>query len=360
VAIDPVSATGARPMSRYEELEGLQAEIERLQDQLDALSAEREVADQAHRRVTLELDLQGARWREAEERRLLAEQALVATGAEVERLQKEVDRAEKALRARLGSLYRVGRNGHLRMLLSISSQDGLLPGARTLRYLATRDANDLAQFRDSQEKLKQELETLETQRAERRRWEKLEAERWARLESLQKEAGRQLAGLERRREAARSEQSALVARAERLDDLLDYLAGPPGAASEADPMGDFEGTLDPPVSGRIAQGFGPVLDPRYGTSVPHDGIEYEVGERVAVSAIYPGEVLFAASLEGYGLTVILRHPGKVFSLYAGLDELRVERGGVVSLETQVGLASGQIYFEIRVGNRPVDPLPWFR
>jgi septal ring factor EnvC (AmiA/AmiB activator) len=58
--------------------------------------------------------------------------------------------------------------------------------------------------------------------------------------------------------------------------------------------------------------------------------------------------------------VIVHHPGRVFTLYAGLSALRVGAGGMVSLGDPVGLASDRLYFEIRVENRPEDPLHWLR
>jgi septal ring factor EnvC (AmiA/AmiB activator) len=70
--------------------------------------------------------------------------------------------------------------------------------------------------------------------------------------------------------------------------------------------------------------------------------------------------VFAAPFQGYGPTVIVQHPGRAFSLYAGLSELRVGKEGMLSLGDAVGLASDKLYFEIRVENRPEDPLDWLR
>jgi septal ring factor EnvC (AmiA/AmiB activator) len=76
--------------------------------------------------------------------------------------------------------------------------------------------------------------------------------------------------------------------------------------------------------------------------------------------VYPGKVLFAAPFEGYGLTAVVFHPGRVFTLYAGLSELRKAKEDMVSLSDTVGLATDKLYFEIRVENRPDDPLLWLR
>ncbi len=77
-------------------------------------------------------------------------------------------------------------------------------------------------------------------------------------------------------------------------------------------------------------------------------------------AIYAGQVLYAAPFEGYGLTAIVLHPGRVFTLYSGLSELGVAQGDVVTLGHVVGAVARQLYFEIRVENRPENPADWLR
>ena len=67
--------------------------------------------------------------------------------------------------------------------------------------------------------------------------------------------------------------------------------------------------LDWPAPGRMVRGFGPRLDPRYGTRVPHNGIELAVEPGTPVRAVYPGKVLFAAPFRGYGPTVSTSRSG---------------------------------------------------
>jgi septal ring factor EnvC (AmiA/AmiB activator) len=95
--------------------------------------------------------------------------------------------------------------------------------------------------------------------------------------------------------------------------------------------------------------------------VPHNGIEI-APERggAAVQAVYPGKVLYAAPFQGYGPTVVVHHAGRVFTLYAGLGELRVGEGDVLELGDPVGTAAGPLYFEIRSENLPEDPERWLR
>jgi septal ring factor EnvC (AmiA/AmiB activator) len=126
------------------------------------------------------------------------------------------------------------------------------------------------------------------------------------------------------------------------------------------PIQDFRGVLDWPAAGPVAVGFGPRRDPRYQTTVPHNGVEITTAPGAEVRAVYSGKVLFAAPFRGYGPTVIVLHPGRVFTLYAGLDRLRVGKDAMVSLGDSVGAAGRALYFEIRADNRPQDPRDWLR
>jgi septal ring factor EnvC (AmiA/AmiB activator) len=123
-------------------------------------------------------------------------------------------------------------------------------------------------------------------------------------------------------------------------------------------MQQFRGILDWPAAGKVVERFGPRLDPRYHTQVPHNGVDLETTAGGEVKAVYPGKVLFAAPFEGYGLTVVVHHPGRVLTLYAGLSELRKAKDDMVSLAEIVGLAADRLYFEIRVENHPEDPVSW--
>ena len=166
---------------------------------------------------------------------------------------------------------------------------------------------------------------------------------------------------------AESEQRELTARAgdlaereRKLTELIDLLAGDHPGGLEGTPIQRFRGVLDRPAEGEVTAGFGFRFEPRYRTRVPHHGIELATAEGNPVQAVFPGKVVFAAPFQGYGNTVILLHPGRVFTLYAGLSELRVEREGMVSLADVVGLSTDKLYFEIRVEKRPEDPMSWLR
>ena len=76
-----------------------------------------------------------------------------------------------------------------------------------------------------------------------------------------------------------------------------------------------------------------------------------------------GVVVFAAdALETFGQMVVVRHDGDYTTAYAHARSLEVDVGDVVRRGQRLGLVgrsgaatADQLYFEMRVGSRVVDP-----
>jgi len=85
-----------------------------------------------------------------------------------------------------------------------------------------------------------------------------------------------------------------------------------------------------------------------------------------VRAVAKGKVVFAQFFKGYGNLVIVNHENQVYSLYAQLASMFARTGQRVAMGEAVGMAGsgegqeGNLYLEIRVGQRPQDPLAWLK
>ncbi len=349
-----------QPLSREAELEELRGEIASLQNRLVRVQRRQEGLEGELRQTELAVRLQEKRVAEARTAGRLAEEKLVRLEAEIARLEAEVERLRQAIERRVVDLYRLGRQGYLRLLLSIRSERHVLPGMRLLRFMVRRDNGLLNRLRDARARLALEKEEAVERRLEVEVWQRQEAERLDQLDRLRRRQATLLARLEREREDLSRRAARLVSKERKLSNFLDFLYGRTSAKLSGTPMQEFQGVLDWPVQGGVTRGFGPRRDPRYKTEVPHNGLEFSTGGGSEVRAVFPGKVLFAAPFQGFGLTAIVHHPGRVFSLYAGLEELRVTQGDMLSLAQVIGVSSDTLYFEIRVENRPVDPQLWLR
>lgn len=358
LALMPPAA--AQKPSREQELAAIRAEISRLTGRLERAKAARSGLQGEIAAADLELRLQENRVAEAVAARDVAARRVAAGEIEVRRLEGALQDAKRGLARRLTGLYRLGRQGYLRLFLSLKPDRRLLPSIRLLRFLARRDRASIDRYQTTQRELRVERDRLLGERAETERWLRQAEARRGQLLAVRGHKASLLARLDREQKSLSARTQELADKEKKIAAFLDLLYGRNTQALAGTPLQEFRGVLDWPAEGKVAEKFGPRLDPRYKTRVPHNGVGLTTEPGSMVKAVFPGKVVFAAPFQGYGPTVIVQHPGRAFSLYAGLSELRVGKEGMLSLGDAVGLASDKLYFEIRVENRPEDPLDWLR
>lgn len=353
----PAAAPGDE---REEALEEIRGEIARLQSRLARVQRERASIANEVEATRIELQLQEQRVAEAVAAQELAAQRVTTLEDRIVELEDSLARVKEDLHGRLAALYRLGRAGYLRLILSLEDGGGALPAIRQLRFLARRDGQILERYLDARVQLDVEQEALEKERHRVAAWVAQEEGRRRELAELERRQAVLLARLERERTSLQSRASELEDKERKLANFVAFLYGRNPTPLSGTPIQEFQGVLDWPVRGAVTEGFGPRSDPRYGTRVPHNGIQIAAPRGSAVKAVFPGKVLYAQPFKGYGPTVIVHHPGRVFTLYAGLADVRVGVGHVVTLGQTVGAAADHLYFEIRIENRPVDPREWLR
>ncbi|MFA5582453.1 MAG: M23 family metallopeptidase [Paracoccaceae bacterium] len=115
-----------------------------------------------------------------------------------------------------------------------------------------------------------------------------------------------------------------------------------------------------PVDGRvILSGFGPKASGRV-----NDGINIKAVDGATVRAATDGEVIYVGdAVSGFGLMLLLRHPGGVVTAYGHLKDSiatrgdRVQRGQPIAHAGTSGKASEpQLHFQLRSGRKALDPL----
>jgi len=347
-------------LSREQELSNLHAEIGRLTSRLSEARRQQKGLQGELAAVEVELSLQEARLAEAAAARDVAAKRVEEGEREVKRLEGALDASRTDLRQRLTALYRLGRQGYFRLFLSLKPDRRLLPSIRLMRFLARRDRSAIDRYEQARSDLDRERGQLVAKREVAEKWIRNERTRRQQLVAAREHKEVLLARVERERQSLTARTTELADRERKLASFLDLLYGRTTTTPAGTPMQQFRGVLDWPAEGKVTAGFGSILDPRYRTKVPHNGVDVAVSPGTEVKAVFPGKVLYAAPFQGYGNTIILQHPGRVFTLYAGLSALRAGKEDMLSLGDAVGLASDKLYFEIRVENRPEDPLGWLR
>ena len=119
-----------------------------------------------------------------------------------------------------------------------------------------------------------------------------------------------------------------------------------------------------PVDGRvILSTFGPKPGGRV-----NDGVNIRALRGAPVRAAADGQVVYVGdAIAGLGNLVILRHAEGVSTVYGHLEAPLVARGERVAQGAPIGRAGAsghvtepQLLFQLRLGQRPVDPLPYLR
>lgn len=282
-------------------------------------------------------------------------------------LEASIAELKPYLEGRSVSLYKLGRVGYVRMLLSVREPSELTRAYRYISRLAREDANKMARFLEDQEALEETKAALleQTERTLATREELEEATRT--LESRRASRASLLEEVTNRREMAGTLVYELAEAREKLGALVEELSS--GEVTDVDtihlPMRIFEGEIGWPVSGELEGRFGAQLHPRFKTVTVRNGIEIEAAEGTSVNAIFDGEVVYASWFQGYGKLLILRHPGGVHSLYGHLSDFAVDSGRWVRQGEPIAfvgdtgsLAGPRLYLEIRVEGDPVDPETW--
>ncbi|UQV19808.1 peptidoglycan DD-metalloendopeptidase family protein [Brevundimonas albigilva] len=123
------------------------------------------------------------------------------------------------------------------------------------------------------------------------------------------------------------------------------------AAPETAPLPAGRGRLTPPVRTGPTQTYGD------GTS----GWRWRA-DRAVVAAPAEAKVAYAGPLSGWGQVVILDLGPGWRAVIAGLETLDVQADARVADGQALGRTGpdGDVYFELRRDERPIDPAPWLR
>lgn len=123
-----------------------------------------------------------------------------------------------------------------------------------------------------------------------------------------------------------------------------------------------KGGLVLPLEGKIVSTFGRRYDPKASLYTFHKGVDIEASAGSVVHAVFPGKVVYAGKIGGYGQLLILDHGDQYYSLVGQLGEAMKKEGDPVKEGEAIGrsaLDGTPIYFEIRQRHVAVNPVPWF-
>src|SRR4029078_10448158 len=350
-------------------LEQLKDQIEEKRRQADEAGKKRESILQGIQT----LDERHVRYRQSHQeisRKLRKEdQEIESINAQIARLREGVQVRQDAILARLRVQYMEGRFGHWKPLLASDSYGDFQRRLRYLSAVSGRDYGLIETFKTDMANMQEAERQREAARVGMLAYKRTTEKHLDEIKTVKKEKKLYLAKLTQEKESYERALQELERSAARIDSLLRELEQRRRAAAAAPPAGSLpkgvKGGLPWPAEGSVLSHFGRQKHPTFNTYVQRKGIEIRTSEGSAIHAVMAGTVVYADWLKGYGLVIILDHANGFFSLYAHASKILTTVGAVVASGQAIGetgdtgmTGENTLYFELREGTEPVDPLHW--
>jgi len=103
------------------------------------------------------------------------------------------------------------------------------------------------------------------------------------------------------------------------------------------------------------------------TTVKNNGIDIKAPLGTPVHAVAKGKVVYNDRFLGYGNVVLVDHGKGYYTLYAHLQDIKVNLKDIVEKDQVVGsvgdtgsLEGPKLHFELRKNGKPVDPIPFLK
>ncbi len=272
-----------------------------------------------------------------------------------------------ALAAHVRAAYMIGAKQELKLLLNQTHPARLGRTLAYYRYFAQQRSSKISAIQAQVLRLQETVADIEQQST--------------RLESLESEANREMAGLEHARTeraaalaalsqqvASGNQQLVILKREEQaveslIADLARVLQDFPVDATQS--FEAMRGKLPWPVAGRVTARYREEHT-RSAPGIRWNGEMIEAAPGAKVRAAYFGRVVYADWLQGLGLLLIIGHRGGYMTLYGHAEVLYrsvgdwVAPGDVIAALSEANAAAPQLYFEIREGRKTVDPKIWLK
>ena len=124
---------------------------------------------------------------------------------------------------------------------------------------------------------------------------------------------------------------------------------------------------EPTRGARLTSGFGPRRDPLRRRYSQHKGVDFAAPRGTPIYSTADGVVVFSGRQRGYGIVVKIRHAFGFETVYAHLSRSRVkvgervEGGDRIADMGSTGRSTGtHLHYEIRINNKPVNPIKFIR
>lgn len=369
-AKDRNEGIGTRIEKQRQTLDKLKDQIEEKKKQSQEAEKKRESVLQTIQDLDGRLVARRQQYRDITRKLKKKDQEIESLNAQIEELHHDIGHRQDSILDRLRLQYIQGRFGYLRTLFAADTYADFRRRFQYLSAVSRHEYELLEQFRADLGRLAAMEQGRTRARNDMLAFKEATEKRLDEMRQIRKSKQQVLTRVVHEKEAHDRAVAELERSAARVDNLLKELearrkaalARPKGRPGSAQAL---KGVLPWPVSGEVVSQFGRQKHPTFDTYVEKKGIEIRAEEGSAIRAVMAGTVAYADWLKGYGLVVILDHLNGFFSLYAHASKLLTKVGEEVKVGEVIGetgdtgmTGESTLYFELREGADPVDPLAW--
>jgi len=279
-------------------------------------------------------------------------------------LVKRSRKQRRDIRLRVRHLYKASRGGFARLMLNAAEGGSLFSRLSAAALILKRDIKEIRVYKKELKLQQAQRLRLLRQRDHQALMEKRLNKSLAAQKKAQKDQYRVLWFLRINRVYRQKLQEDLNRQQRALLGRIRYLSVMVGRAKG---FGHLKGKLFYPVYGTIVGRFGSASDSSKGINVLRNGLTFRTYRRGRIKVVWRGLVRVAEAVPGYGNLVVIEHAGGYFTVYGFLSHIGVREGQLLYPGGQIGLTGVDmldgrpaLYFEIRRGQHPEDPTPWFR
>jgi septal ring factor EnvC (AmiA/AmiB activator) len=285
----------------------------------------------------------------------------------IAKLESNIAESEEKIKRRIVASYKMGTLGYYKLLLYPENTNMLIKCYQFISIISKKDISLMKEYEKNKSELLEKLATLKIKQNEMLNLKQgIEATKFE-LTKIIKEKNLLLENIQSQKELYSRAINELNISSKKIENLIvdfehsiDYFDFLPD-------INKFKGILNWPLKGKIIKLFGKIRHEKFNTYTFNKGIEIATKEGTEVKTIFDGKVVFADWFQGYGKTVIIEHKGRVFSIYAHNSAITVKvgdivhSGDIIAYSGSTGSLEGEsLYFEIREGRQPVNPLTWLQ
>lgn len=291
------------------------------------------------------------------------ESSIARLNQQISALQNNLLQQEADLGQEMRNTYEFGQDSAVKLILNTETPNDLQRMMQYFRLLNEDKVSSMKEVKNNLDQLLELQQHLEQRKAQLQNIRLQEEDLVRDLKQQQLQRQKLIDAINNTLAAKADRLNALQQNRRSLEGLVQQLkTQPPITTLPPFSFPTLRGRLPWPLRGTIVEHFGASVDE---SNLQWSGVLIDTPQNTPVRAIYPGRVIFADWLKGFGLLVIIDHGQDYMSLYGRNDALMVKTGDNISFGQIIakagstgGYDKSSLYFEIRHQGDPVDPEQW--